>query len=366
MASVELKGLTKRFGAEVAVQEVDLTIAQGEFVTLLGPSGCGKTTTLRCIAGLEHPDAGEIRIGGKVVASHRQGLFLPPEARNIGMVFQSYAVWPHMTVFDNVAYGLRVRGADRATLRRATEQALELVGLAPLAHRYATRLSGGQRQRVALARAIAYRPRVILFDEPLSNLDAKLREQLRDELARLPREVGITAIYVTHDQTEALVMSDRIVVMDRGRIQQIGDPFALYVRPANGFVASFIGVANLLPARLLSSGQPLWELELARGDGLAPVRVRTLPAPSRPAGDQVLLSIRPEDLQLHTRREDANGDNLIEAAVTETVYLGNLMQCKVRAGRHELSVQLDHDEALAPQQRVYLSFAPDHAVCLQA
>jgi iron(III) transport system ATP-binding protein len=364
MASVELKGLTKRFGAEVAVKELDLTVAQGEFVTLLGPSGCGKTTTLRCVAGLEHPDGGEIRIGGKLVASHREGLFLPPEARNIGMVFQSYAVWPHMTVFDNVAYGLRVRGTDRATLRRCTTEALELVGLGPLANRYATKLSGGQRQRVALARAIAYRPQVILFDEPLSNLDAKLREQLRDELARLPREVGITAIYVTHDQTEALVMSDRIVVMNQGTIQQIGDPYTLYVRPVNAFVANFIGVANLLPARLLSSQQPLWELELAPGNGQAPVRVRALPAPSRPAGDQVLLSVRPEDLQLHTRREQANGGNILEATVIETVYLGSLLQCKVRAGRHELSVQLDHDEALRPAQPVYLSVAPQHAGCV--
>ncbi|MGH7414874.1 MAG: ABC transporter ATP-binding protein, partial [Candidatus Rokuibacteriota bacterium] len=195
-AFVELDRLTKRFGSEVAVREVSLSVQPGEFVTLLGPSGCGKTTTLRCIAGLECPDAGEIRIDGQLVASGARGIHLPPEDRNIGMVFQSYAVWPHMTVFDNVAYGLRVRRVGRSEIKERTTQALDLVGLAHLADRYATKLSGGQRQRVALARAIVYRPKVILFDEPLSNLDAKLREQMRVELVRLQHDVGITSIYV--------------------------------------------------------------------------------------------------------------------------------------------------------------------------
>ena len=218
---VEINGLDKNFGAERAVRDFSLSVARGEFVTLLGPSGCGKTTTLRCIAGLERPDAGEIRIGDEVVTSAGRGIYLYPEHRNIGMVFQSYAVWPHMTVFDNVAYGLRVRRTTAAEIKERTTQALKLVGLDHLAERYATKLSGGQRQRVALARAIVYEPRVILFDEPLSNLDAKLREQMRIELVRLQKEVGITSIYVTHDQAEALVMSDRVVVMDKGVLRAI-------------------------------------------------------------------------------------------------------------------------------------------------
>ena len=191
---VNITGLEKRFGPEVAVHGVNLSVAQGEFVTLLGPSGCGKTTTLRCIAGLERLDAGEISIGEKIVVSADKNIFLYPEQREIGMVFQSYAVWPHMTVFDNVAYGLRVRGFGSAELKKKTNYALELVGLDHLASRFATKLSGGQRQRVALARAICYEPNVILFDEPLSNLDAKLREQMRDEIVRLQKEVGITSI----------------------------------------------------------------------------------------------------------------------------------------------------------------------------
>src|SRR6187551_2706485 len=233
------------------VRDVAFDLPTGTFFTLLGPSGCGKTTTLRCIAGLERPDGGDIRIGGETVACAERGLYLNPEDRNIGMVFQSYAVWPHMTVFDNVAYGLRVRRAPRDVIKRRTMRALELVGLAHLADRSATKLSGGQRQRVALARAIVYEPRVVLFDEPLSNLDAKLREQMRIELVRLQHEVGITSIYVTHDQAEALVMSDRVVVMNNGVIQQIGDPQSIYARPATSFVARFIGVANLLDGILL-------------------------------------------------------------------------------------------------------------------
>ena len=244
-AMVEIDHLGKHFGSEAAVQDFSLAVAAGEFVTLLGPSGCGKTTTLRCIAGLERPDAGDIRIDGKTVTSVKRAINRNPEHRNIGMVFQSYALWPHMTVFDNVAYGLRVRRAPGSVVRERTMRALELVGLPDMAGRYATRLSGGQRQRVALARAIVYEPKVVLFDEPLSNLDAKLREQMRIELVRLQKEVGITSIYVTHDQSEALIMSDRVVVMNKGVIQQIGDPHSIYARPVNAFVAAAKDTAKL-------------------------------------------------------------------------------------------------------------------------
>ncbi len=362
---VEISGLDKNFGAERAVRNVSLAVAQGEFVTLLGPSGCGKTTTLRCIAGLERPDAGEIRIGGEIMASAERGIYLYPEHRNIGMVFQSYAVWPHMTVFDNVAYGLRVRRVSAAELTKRTTRALELVGLAELADRFATKLSGGQRQRVALARAIVYEPRVVLFDEPLSNLDAKLREQMRVELVRLQREVGITSIYVTHDQAEALVMSDRVVVMDQGTIQQIGDPRTIYAQPANTFVANFIGVANLLEGVLRGRGGGFCEIEIPLGPDRAPLHVRAAGGDGAVTGDRLILSLRPEDLTLHVARPDtAPGGNLFEGEVIDTVYLGNFLECRVAVGCHEVGIQIDHYERLVPGQTVFLDFLPDHGLCL--
>ncbi|HEX3398853.1 MAG TPA: ABC transporter ATP-binding protein [Acetobacteraceae bacterium] len=364
-ATVEIEHLRKNFGAELAVRDLNLAVAQGEFVTLLGPSGCGKTTTLRCIAGLERPDGGEIRIGGEVVASAERGIYLGPEDRNIGMVFQSYAIWPHMTVFNNVAYGLRVRRASASVIKERTTRALELVGLANLADRYATKLSGGQRQRVALARAIVYEPRVVLFDEPLSNLDAKLREQMRVELVRLQQEVGITSIYVTHDQSEALVMSDRVVVMDKGTIQQIGDPQTIYARPANSFVANFIGAANLIDSVLLGRSGDLCELDIVVGEGRPPLRLRAAGGNGAVTGQRLIMSLRPEDLALHLERPDIglNG-NVLEGAVIDTVYLGNFLECRVKVGRHAIDVQLDHYEQLAPQQKVFLTFDPDHGLCL--
>jgi iron(III) transport system ATP-binding protein len=346
-----------------ALDNVSVDIHANEFVSLLGPSGCGKTTTLRCIAGLERPDAGEIRIDGQVVASGERGVSLNPEDRNIGMVFQSYAVWPHMTVFDNVAYGLRVRRAGRAEIQARTRKALELVGLAHLADRYATRLSGGQRQRVALARAIVYNPRVVLFDEPLSNLDAKLREQMRVELVRLQHEVGITSIYVTHDQTEALVMSDRVVVMDRGVIQQVGDPQTIYARPANAFVASFIGVANLLEGTLLGRQAELCEVEIPLGAERLPLRLRAAGGEGAVRGQRIILSLRPEDIALHLTPPDG-APNVIEGQVIDTVYLGSFLDCQVRVGTHEVGVQIDHYEQLVPDQKVFLTFQPDHGLCL--
>ena len=361
---VALDRLSKHFGAEKAVDDVTLTVAQGEFVTLLGPSGCGKTTTLRCIAGLERPDAGEIRIGGDVVASAERGIYLVPEHRNIGMVFQSYAVWPHMTVFDNVAYGLRVRRAPAAVIKQRTTRALELVGLGHLAERYATKLSGGQRQRVALARAIVYEPRVVLFDEPLSNLDAKLREQMRVELVRLQREVGITSIYVTHDQSEALVMSDRVVVMNMGVIQQLGDPQTIYARPANTFVANFIGVANLMEGTCLGRDGEFCGLEIPLGEGRAPLRVRAAGAEGAVSGQRLYLSLRPEDITLHLQAPDASDGNLLEGEVIDTVYLGSFLECRVQVGQHEVGIQIDHYEQLGPGQKVFLTFRPDHGLCL--
>ena len=362
---VEITHLEKRFGTEIAVEDFNLSVGKGEFVTLLGPSGCGKTTTLRSIAGLEKLDAGEIRIGQNIVVSADKNIFLDPEKREIGMVFQSYAVWPHMTVFDNVAYGLRVRGTKASDLKKKTTYALELVGLDHLADRFATKLSGGQQQRVALARAICYEPNVILFDEPLSNLDAKLREQMRDEIVKLQKEVGITSIFVTHDQSEALVMSDRIVVMDKAVIQQIGDPKSIYSNPVNSFVANFIGVANLFQGKLIGVEGTECQIEINFGNALATKKLLSTGGDNLTLGQQVFLSVRPEDIKLSTKKSTGNVEaNCIEGIVLDTVYLGNFLECRVKIGSHEMIVQIDHFEQLDKGQTVYVSFLPQHGLTL--
>ena len=260
---VEVQNLVKWFGNDRAVDGISFTIPRGKFLTLLGPSGCGKTTTLMSVAGLHGIDAGSIRVGGITYTSKEEGLFLPPEKRDIGMVFQSYAIWPHMTVKQNVAYPLEIRKVERAEIDERVNDVLRLVGLEDMADKLATQLSGGQQQRTALARAIVSRPRLLLFDEPLSNLDLKLREQMRVELKRIQHEVGITSIYVTHDQAEALVMSDEIIVMSKGRIQQKGGPHEIYARPVNAYVSNFIGVANLLRGRVVAGHRA----RLRRGRG---------------------------------------------------------------------------------------------------
>jgi len=344
-ATVKINGLDKHFGPETAVLDFNILIEQGEFVTLLGPSGCGKTTTLRCVAGLERPDGGEIHIGDKLVASHPKDIYLNPEERNIGMVFQSYAVWPHMTVFNNVAYGLKVRKVSKTETRKKTMRALELVGLDQQADRYATKLSGGQRQRVALARAIVYEPNVILFDEPLSNLDAKLREQMRDEIVRLQKEVGITSIFVTHDQSEALVMSDRVVVMDKAVIQQVGNPQDIYANPANAFVANFIGVTSLLEGKILARDGNICDLEIPSKNNQSPLRIQAAGAPGTSAGENVYVSLRPEDIVLHINEPTGTDNgNIVEAKVIDTVYL----------------------EQLLKGQKVFISIQPEHVLCLES
>ncbi|MGH6727064.1 MAG: ABC transporter ATP-binding protein, partial [Pseudolabrys sp.] len=250
-------------------------------------------------------------------------------------------------------------------IKQRTTKALELVGLPHLADRYATKLSGGQRQRVALARAIVYEPRVVLFDEPLSNLDAKLREQMRVELVRLQHEVGITSIYVTHDQSEALVMSDRVVVMNNGVIQQIGDPQTIYARPANAFVANFIGVANLLQGVLLGRSGGICDVEIALGEGRAPLRLKAAGGDGAVAGQKVTLSLRPEDIAIHFERPAGSADgNMLEGEVVDTIYLGSVLECRVKVGSHEIGIQIDHYEQIAPQQKVFLSFRPEHGLVL--
>jgi iron(III) transport system ATP-binding protein len=288
MLGIVLENISKKFDQVTAVETVNVQINAGEFFTFLGPSGCGKTTTLRMIAGFYYPSTGNIRFGEHDVT------FLPPNKRNTGMVFQNYALFPHLTVAENIAFGLEIRKKSKETIRRKVAKALEQVHLQGLGNRKINQLSGGQQQRVALARAIVIEPDILLLDEPLSNLDAKLREETRAEIKRLQLELGITTIYVTHDQSEAMALSDRIMVMDRGKVQQIGDPASIYNRPGNRFVAAFVGDTNLITSVVEQAGEH--EIRVQVGDGimLVGLRANANPDVSFAPGSRVVLSIRPE------------------------------------------------------------------------
>jgi iron(III) transport system ATP-binding protein len=314
---LELDSIVKTYGTARAVDELNLDIAEREFVVLLGPSGCGKTTTLRMIAGFADPTAGEIRLEGRSISSASR--VVPPERRDMGMMFQSYAVWPHMTVRQNVAYGLKIKKVPRRDLASRVDQALDTVRLAGYADRYPAELSGGQQQRVALARAMAVDPKILLMDEPLSNLDAKLREEMRGELHRLHASLGFTAVYVTHDQSEAMALADRIVVMREGRVQQIGSPTDLYLRPENAFVAGFLGRANLLPG-------------VAGPEGTVAIGNRRLPCTStRPLapGAKVLGVVRPIGVDVVDDDEPDAADTL-DGVVTDMLFLGETKEAVLR------------------------------------
>jgi len=360
MAEVIVKDLVKSFGNEtLAVDNISFTVAEGEFVTLLGPSGCGKTTTLRCIAGLETPDSGNILIGGDIFTS--KGVCLPPEKRHLGMVFQSYAIWPHMSVAENVAYGLHAQGVKGAESKKKVAEALELVGLGGLGDRNATKLSGGQQQRVSLARAVAYNPRVLLFDEPLSNLDAKLRERMRLELALLVKELKMTALYVTHDQAEAMVMSDRIIVMQDGKIQQVGDPYSTYNEPVNSFVADFIGVTNILKGKTGEIGSSGLSVNVPKL-GANIVCAAGLDSRETGQGSDVLLTVRPEYIELHG--SDDGDANRLEGKVSEATYLGQSWDCLVRVGEADIRVHVRGDAEIKIGQTVNMSIPPSRCVVL--
>ena len=358
---LEVRGLVKSFGPDRAVDDISFGVPRGRFLTLLGPSGCGKTTTLMCIAGLHQPDAGEVEVGAALYTAPARGVFLPPEKRDIGMVFQSYAIWPHMTVTQNVAYPLEIRGVDRAEIEDRVVAVLRLVGLSEMAGKLATQLSGGQQQRAALARAIVFRPTLLLFDEPLSNLDLKLREQMRIELKRIQHEVGITSVYVTHDQAEALVMSDEILVMSKGNIQQAGSPHDVYARPANRYVSNFIGVANLLDGRvvrLTAPGQGEIEVHRAAVRARLPCRLGNGVGEGAPA----VLSVRPENVAIV---RDPGGGPCLEGEVLQTIFLGNCLDCRVRWGDYEWKVLAHPRERLRPGERVYLRPDPEHSLAVQ-
>ena len=345
--TLDIRGLTKTFmlpggRGVVAVSDFNLRIEPGEFVTFLGPSGCGKTTVLRILAGLERADAGEILVDGRSIQS------LPPHHRRVGMVFQNYALFPHMSVFENVAYSLRVRRCPAESVRSEVPTALKAVGLETMAGRLPGQLSGGQQQRVALARALVMQPDLLLFDEPLSNLDAKLRVQVRGELRRLQKRLGTTSIYVTHDQDEAMGLSDRIVVMNNGRVEQVGTPEEIYSRPASLFAADFVGQINALPGRVV-----------ARADGH--VTVETLdhricvPNQSCPANDVILVLVRPEAVRV-TVAPGGGPAGVVE----ELEYRGDRVEYRVRVGVTlviAVEASLQRSRRIVTGDRVGLEFA---------
>lgn len=345
-------------GVVTAVRGVSFTIERGQSFTLLGPSGCGKTTTLRCIAGLERADAGEIWIDGQLVNDAERGIHVPPYKRPLGMVFQSYAIWPHMTVYENVAYPLRVgkpRPREREVDARVMET-LRLVKMEALAHRPAPQLSGGQQQRVALARALVPRPTLLLLDEPLSNLDAKLREQMRDELSTLVRNLGLATLYVTHDQSEALAMSQRIAVMDRGLVVQEGTPEEIYARPGHPFVAEFVGTANFFEGALTS---PLVDGAAVVGTKGAPLECRWPGDPERvAAGMRVTVVVRPEDIEI-SRQAPAAGTNVSEATVEHVTYLGNALECRAISVWGPVCVRTHPAPKFRPGELVFVRIPPE-------
>ena len=359
MAFIEIQNLFKRFQDVVAINRIQLEIDQGEMLTLLGPSGCGKTTTLRCIAGLEKPEEGDIVIDGKPMLS---GGFVPPSKRGIGMVFQNYAVWPHMKVYNNIVYGLRIQKMSRQQINEKAHKVLEMVGLSGLEDRYPAQLSGGQQQRVALARALVGNPKVPLLDEPLSNLDAKLREELRFEIKSLVRRMGITSVYVTHDQAEAMVISDRIAVMESGNVVQLGTAQEIYARPANRFVADFIGTMNFMAGEVIEVQEDSDTVHV-RTEFSAKLVCKTSDSAALSPGAEVYASIRPEDVEVFTESPQA-GENVFKGTITHKAYLGNFLFFFVSVNDTMIRVQVPHYLPQEEGQELYLQLDPEKCMLL--
>ncbi|MEO8317102.1 MAG: ABC transporter ATP-binding protein [Bradyrhizobium sp.] len=353
MDKLQLKGLTKKFADLVVVDDLNLTLRAGEFVSLLGPSGCGKTTTLRMIAGFVTPTAGTVEMDGKQMSSASASL--PPEKRRMSMIFQSYALWPNMTVEQNVAFGLKMRKVAKDEARRRVGQILDVVQLKHLAARYPNELSGGQQQRVSLARALVVQPEILLLDEPLSNLDANLREEMRSEIRRLHNEFGITSIYVTHDQSEAMTTSDRIAVMNKGRIEQIDDPLTLYTRPKTRYVAEFIGRSNILDGRPNGSSVAFngFEVASARLGCSGPIKTSE-------------FSLRSQNLALHAACP--SGDAVIlPGSITERAFLGETWDYAFRAETCDLKLRVISPPVSVFNigQKVWLEINPSHIIPIQ-
>ncbi len=339
MSEVRIEHVFKRFGSVTAVNDFNLVVKDGEFVSILGPSGCGKTTTLRMIAGFERATEGEIYIGEQCVSSSLKGSFAPPEKRDIGMVFQSYAVWPHMTVAENVGYPLKIQKVEKSERDRRVQEMLELVHLGEYGKRYPNQLSGGQQQRVALARALVAQPGLLLLDEPLSNLDAKLRESMRFEILEIQKKTGITVVYVTHDQSEAMAMSDRVVVMSMGVVQQIGAPHEIYTQPANKMVADFIGLVNFM------DGEAKGDRIFLKGTNVSFPNINNI-------SGEATVAVRPENITM-----SLNGGQ-IEGQLTHRFYLGDAIDYRVQVGEHIVRVIVKGADidAIPDGSKVYLDF----------
>lgn len=354
---VKIESLEKYFGEDKervhVLKGVTLEIPEGSLYTFLGPSGCGKTTTLRCVAGLERPEGGKISIDGKAVFASGERVYVPTNKRPIGMVFQSYAIWPHMTVFENVAYPLTIQRRPKSEIRQKVEDVLKIVGLHGLEDRPAPKLSGGQQQRVAFARALVNEPKVMLLDEPLSNLDAKLRVQMRFEIKALQRRVNITTIFVTHDQSEALAISDQIAVMHAGRLIEVGTPHQLYSRPKRKFTATFLGLTNLIEGKVLDLGADSRPGKIETAKGV----LSFIPAAGLVKGQPAVLSIRPEHIQVH-KQQPQGLENVVEGTIKEAVFMGDAYHCQIAVGDMLLAVHTHPFLSMNPGEKVYLHLDP--------
>ena len=354
---LEVRNLVKKFGKLTAVDDVSFRVEPGEVVTLLGPSGCGKTTTLRMVAGFEKPNAGEVEIAGRIVVATSRRINVPPEKRDIGMVFQSYAIWPHMTVFENVAFPLKVRGLGRPEIKRRVDDALELVGLTHCADRSSILLSGGQQQRGSLARALVYSPSILLLDEPLSNLDAKLREQMRIEIKRFQQQLGFTVLFVTHDQIEAMSLSTRMAVMHQGRIEQIGAPQEVYEHPQTPFVEDFLGRILRFQGTVVEKNQGF---DIVEFDGLKNVQVQ-IPASGNgfTVGKRVLVAIRPEDTRIEAEDSD-NRNNVISCDVEHVLHLGREFELVLRIGGRVCTLTVLRERGMGRCRTIGLHLPPEN------
>ena len=359
MAFIEITNLLKQYKKVVAVNHINLQVQEGEMITLLGPSGCGKTTTLRCIAGLEIPEAGDIVIDGRPMISKG---FVHSSQRGIGMVFQNYAVWPHMRVFNNVAYGLKLKKVPKADIRKKVQEALVLVGLEGLGDRYPSQLSGGQQQRVALARALVGNPKVLLLDEPLSNLDAKLREKMRFEIKSLVKRMGMTAVYVTHDQAEAMVISDRIAVMNSGDIVQIGTAPEIYGNPANKFVADFIGIMNFLPGKVVQGLPDRGWVHVSTSFSDKVLCSDKGEAEAQP-GKEIFVSIRPEDVEVMAEKP-RDRENLFRGVIAHKAFLGSFLYFFVKVNDIMIQAQVPHSLPQEEGEEIYLFLDPQKCMIL--
>jgi len=354
---LRIQNLYKIFDRVVAVNHINLEIAEGEFFTLLGSSGCGKTTTLRMVGGLEKPDGGEIHLGDRCLVSESKRLFIKPEKRDMGMVFQSYALWPHMTVFENVVYPLKLRGIRGHEAEKKVAEILELVGLASLEERPAPALSGGQQQRVALARALVFSPRVLLLDEPLSNLDAQLREEMRRELKSLQQRLGITVLFVTHDQIEALSLSDRIAIMKLGQLEQVGGPEDVYYHPATPFVRDFLGKTFLLPGKILGIADQQVNVAIQQFDA-SPLSIQrsNLSASGNGltgVGQSVMVAIRPEQVELWAKAPEGKL-NMVPANLQSVQFLGDRYEYTVALGSETRVLVSPASRYLKAGEKIYL------------